>query len=239
MKIIAISDLHGYLPELPECDLVCICGDIVPLPYQRDLVKSISWFLLSFLPWTDNLKCDKVIFIAGNHDFFLEELGPKHFNDDWEVKERLLTCRRDTSKLIYLCDSYYTYKGNVIYGTPWCPDLKHWAFYGDYKKLNDKFSLIYPNCDILLTHCPPKVKDCGVVLGEESFNTGKNYGCQELTNAITNLRPKWCFCGHVHSGDHDITEFNNTKIVNVSLKNEDYQVAYKPFIFELDEGILY
>lgn len=70
MKIVCISDLHGFLykPEdVPECDVVCICGDIVPLDYQGDDVASIAWFCLEFVPWTDQLRCKKVIFIAGNH----------------------------------------------------------------------------------------------------------------------------------------------------------------------------
>ncbi len=69
MKIIAISDLHGYLPKISECDVVCICGDIIPLQYQNDTIKSISWFLLDFVPWANSINCDKVIFIAGNHKF--------------------------------------------------------------------------------------------------------------------------------------------------------------------------
>ena len=71
MKVVAFSDPHGYLPKLkdfPECDVVCIAGDICPLDVQRDLVESISWFLLEFKPWAESLPCKKVIFVGGNHD---------------------------------------------------------------------------------------------------------------------------------------------------------------------------
>ena len=42
MKICAISDIHGYLPKMEECDVVCICGDILPLSIQHNLKASIE-----------------------------------------------------------------------------------------------------------------------------------------------------------------------------------------------------
>ena len=40
MKICAISDLHGFLIDYIEpCELVLICGDIVPL-YMQHSVRS-------------------------------------------------------------------------------------------------------------------------------------------------------------------------------------------------------
>lgn len=37
MKICILSDLHGFLIEdIQPCELVLICGDIVPLRMQRN-----------------------------------------------------------------------------------------------------------------------------------------------------------------------------------------------------------
>lgn len=49
----------------------------------------------------------------------------------------------------------------------------------------------------------------------------------EMTE-IMRKQPKYCFCGHIHSGCHGIQEFNGMKFSNVSLVNEDYVVSYKP-----------
>ena len=128
MKFTAISDLHGYLPkDLPGGDVLCICGDIVPLDYQSDFTQSVAWFCLDFAPWADSQPYRKVVFIGGNHDFFLQELGERHRPSS--VMKRLLPGpHKGQSKLVYLCDDSVEIDGIRIYGTPWIADLARWAF---------------------------------------------------------------------------------------------------------------
>ena len=64
MKICALSDLHGNLPQLEPCDVVCICGDIAPINFDRSTDRCIYWFRTVFLKWCSELECEKVIFIA-------------------------------------------------------------------------------------------------------------------------------------------------------------------------------
>lgn len=232
MKIIAISDLHGYLPKLSLCDVVCIAGDILPLEYQNNTIKSVSWFLQDFVPWANYLPCNKVIFIAGNHDFLFDTLS-KSNQLDWEIEELLLTSHLDSTNIKYLCDSEYIYNGVKFYGTPWIPDLHKWAFYAGNNKLKEKFKQIPYDVDVLITHAPPKVGNCGTVLAYNNRNNGKNFGCIELAEEYSRINPKYHVFGHVHSGDHNITSYNNSKLVNVSLKDENYNIFYEPFIFEI------
>ena len=72
MKITAISDLHGFLPELPGGDLLLICGDFLPLKIQRSTSKSKKWMINQWWEWTATLPYDKIIFICGNHEVALE-----------------------------------------------------------------------------------------------------------------------------------------------------------------------
>ena len=36
MRILALSDMHGALPTVAECDVVVIAGDIVPVVKECD-----------------------------------------------------------------------------------------------------------------------------------------------------------------------------------------------------------
>lgn len=223
MKVVGISDIHGYLPKLPKCDVVCISGDIVPLNIQRNFAASWVWLLEDFTKWVEELDCNHVVFIAGNHDFIFSECS--HLGAD------MASMWKDNNKIHYLQDTSIEIEGKVFYGTPWIPDLQGWAFYLDSDRLTDKFNAI-PKCDVLLTHCPPKIKDAGRVL-QLGYNFDKDFGCEELRLALNDLEVDWLLCGHVHSGDHGITMYKDINIVNVSIKDEDYKIAYKPFEFEL------
>ena len=67
MTITTISDLHGYLPLLQPCNVVCICGDISPIEFDRNKHRVRGWFVDKFIPWVKMLDCQKVIFISCNY----------------------------------------------------------------------------------------------------------------------------------------------------------------------------
>lgn len=231
-----MSDLHGFLyksEDVPECDVVCICGDFVPLDYQNDDVASIAWFCLEFVPWTDKLRCKKVLFIAGNHEFYLEHImlgpiredGSRKCRTSSEVLKKLLPgINKGKHKLVYLRDSSFEFEGKRFYGTPWISDLENWAFYAPEETLNDHWKQIPKQLDVLLTHLPPNINDCGTVL-QKGYGYGNNYGSDSLKEALMERNIKYAFCGHVHSGNHSLYEYKpGCFIQNVSVKDEDYVV---------------
>lgn len=234
MKVVALSDLHGYLPDpkkFPECDVVCICGDIVPLEYQTSLVQSVAWFGLEFVPWTDTLPCKKVIFIAGNHDFFLEELG-KGKTPSKVLGSLLPGNNKGQHKIVYLCDNSIEFEGKVFYGTPWCPELYRWAFYKSSEDLTKAFENIPKKpVDVFMSHAPAAMGLVGHVLEN---NIMANYGCVELANVLEE-RPnvRYAICGHVHSGMHRPEQIGPTTYVNVSIKDESYRPTYNLFSFNI------
>lgn len=230
IKVTAISDLHGYLPEISKCDLLLIAGDIVPLEYQQYTHHSVVWFATSFIPWVNKLDVDRVIFIAGNHDRFLESLrgfgrSPRETLDKLTLNGTLC------SKLTYLCNSGTMYQGYNIWGSPDTPRLDRWAFFADAKKLHDDFQLISSKTDILLTHCPPMIKDFGKILEKPG---DIDAGCNELAARVLKVCPRYHVFGHIHSGSHIPEDIGGTIYNNVSIKNEEYKVTYKPYTFTLE-----
>lgn len=229
MKICAISDIHGNLVKIEKCELLLICGDSIPLDFQRSNALSASWYSEDFAEWVKTVPCDKVIIIAGNHDFWM-------YNHDRDVIQKYFDEWFD-KKVIYLQDKEYIYNGIKIYGCPWCDGPKNWPFCPpmryEYNKIKDDYHLVYsnykkiPDCDILLTHQPPNVK----CLGTSYFideDVKRNFGSQKLYDVIKEKKIKYNFCGHIHTGDHSgvMSDECDTIFYNVSLLNEQYELAY-------------
>ena len=219
-KITAISDLHGDLPKIDSCDILLICGDTVPLNCQRSGQETRKWLKQEFLPWVDKLECKHVLIIPGNHDwemFWSPDKIQKIF---------------EKTKVKFLCDSRVVLMGIEFYGTPWGSGLPNWAFYMPHDKILTQFDNIPENLDILISHCPPaNYGDTDCVL-QPSYNFGSHFGCPELGEVIDKKKPKYVFCGHIHSGDHVPYTKDGVTVVNCSLKDEDYKMTYKPFTFE-------
>lgn len=212
----AISDLHGILPEIKkECDVLAICGDILPLDIQTHEYKSKKWLREKFKPWAENLEAKKVLFIAGNHDFLPES------EKAWMYQVFL-----KDEKVTYLCDDEIEISGIRFYGTPWCKIFGSWAFMREPEILEKKFSEIPENIDILLTHdAPYGVSD----ICEEDvwWNTHEHIGNLQLRDAILEKKPKYNLHGHLHSSSHLEEILGETKVYNVSLVGEDYKPHYE------------
>jgi hypothetical protein len=78
-----------------------------------------------------------------------------------------------------------------------------------------------------------------VVLQSNNWNYYKDFGCQELRDAIekkfaVKSTSTYILSGHIHSGNHDF-EFNGGIVYkNVSIKNEDYEITYEPQIIYIN-----
>lgn len=217
-KIIAISDLHGHLPTLPKGDVLCICGDIFPLDIQTQILECDDWLNNVFIPWTIELPYKEIILLAGNHDFYFKEATPEYILSTF-----------NHTKIIYLCDSWVTIYGIKFYGTPWCKQFGNWAFMEDNITLESKFKNIPEDVDFLLTHDAP-YGTSDICTQDIYWNNGDHIGSKPLRDAIIEKKPKYNLHGHLHSSNHDKEILNETKVYNVSLLDENYNLTYKPSV---------
>lgn len=228
LKIVAISDIHGHLPEIEECDIVCIAGDISPLKIERKMDDMAVWFEEKFIRWCLELECKKVVFVAGNHDAYLWALGKDTIN-------KIISDFGD--KIVYLEDDTKEVLELKIHGSPWVPELVHWPFYANSYKLREKFALIPVDTDILITHCPPTgIKGVSVVHDRKSVANNQDFGCQELKDELDSKDYKMHHIfGHVHSGERAPVSYKGTVLHNCAIMSERYTVDRDVFsVFEIN-----
>lgn len=234
MKICAISDLHGYLPEIIEsADIILIAGDISPLEIQFNKPKMKVWVETEFAHWIKSLPVEKVFMVAGNHDSYFESISRSN------VLSLYQACN---NKLVYLKNEiahYYDVYGKLwsIFGTPYCHIFGNWPFMRSEEYMEEKFKKIPEKIDIIISHDPPfACGDVDVIMDAPAHRLGhvrinEHLGNIPLAKRLNEIDYKLLVCGHIHGGEHYFNEI--WKTVNVSYLNEYYKPYYEPFYYEL------
>ncbi|MEM9820540.1 MAG: metallophosphatase domain-containing protein [Bacteroidota bacterium] len=206
MKIICISDTHGYHEQLdlPAGDMIIHAGDIS----KRGLATEVR----TFIDWFTGLPYRHKLFIGGNHDFMLE-------NQPALFKELL------NDQIIYLEDDWTEIEGIRIWGSPITPFFFDWAFNrhrgADIKRY---WEPIPDDIDILVTHGPP------LGYGDRIYS-GDLVGCADLLEAVQRVRPAYHIFGHIHEAYGTFTD-GETRYLNASVVNLSYQVVNPPIVFD-------
>lgn len=224
MKILATSDLHGNLPDVPPCDLLLIGGDVCPV-YDHDLKFQWDWLNADFRYWLKDIAFHagcKIVGIAGNHDFIFEKepAQVEALNLPWT----------------YLQDSGTEFNGISIYGLPWVPNLAQWAFYADREQLALRYGGVPKGTDIVLSHGPP------FGLGDYTAPRFGNIhaGAKSANDMLGRVNPKVFINGHIHEGfgqyQYRGQHGKRTDVYNVSLVDECYECRFnedQPYIVEI------
>lgn len=217
MKVAATADLHGHLPEIPDCDLLVVAGDVCPVD-DHGLPRQREWLTREFLPWLDQSPAGEIVWVAGNHDFALE-----------------LGAERLRSRAHYLQDSLIELSIGgepvKIYGTPWTREIGPWAFSLPEKQdgrrpgLEDVFSRIDPRTDILVSHGPPR----GIL---DRTLGGEYVGSPSLRARIRAVAPRLVVFGHIHEAHGRIT-LQGTTYLNAAHMDARYRPVNPVEEFEL------
>jgi Icc-related predicted phosphoesterase len=175
--------------------------------------------LIHFLKWLSKQPFKYKIFIAGNHDRFLE--------DKRLIAEDIISRYQDNG-IVYLKNSSFECEGLKFYGTPHQPYFGGWAFnVPDFNKLVYIYQQIPDDVDILLTHCPPYG-----ILDQSHYPTysnptGENHlGSMELKVVLAeknlyNNAPRVVAFGHIHGDGGKMLQVGDTLYINAALCNED------------------
>jgi hypothetical protein len=223
VRVCAMSDLHGFRPEIPECDLLLIGGDVCldrfhGIPASHDPRLQAAWFAGKVLPWLEAAPCDHVLLTWGNHDFCGQ-------------MPDLLTHLPKLRKVEIVVDREVVVDGVRVWLTPWSNQFMDWAFMETPSALGKRYRAIPEGIDILVSHQPPK--GCGDRFYDVATGRVEHFGSWELCGAIARVQPKVVICGHIHGGHGDHT-YEGIPVHNVSVVDERYALVNPPTLFELE-----
>lgn len=214
MKIVATSDLHGFLPDIEPCDLLILAGDICPNFFanpNKDRLAQASWLGSIFKEWLKDLPAKTVVMIWGNHDFVGERASL--------IPELPCHILHDTSVVV---------DGPFIYGTPWTSRYGTWALMEDEEVLEERWKDVPKNLDILISHGPPY----GYL--DEAAPMTAHLGSKSMLDCVSRVNPRVFICGHIHGGRGEGILPGGGIIKNVAFKDEAYKPTTVAPAFELD-----
>lgn len=238
MRIIALSDQHGFLPEIPPCDLLIIAGDVCPDRIGPFLAQDaprvqLEWFDRQARPWLVEAPATHVVLTWGNHDFCGDRARTHaaDFSADAPRRSRFGGLQIAVDQLVEVprCDDPRVAR-LAIWMSPWSNRFMDWAFMREPEELARVYAEIPEGIDILVSHQPPYgYGDHG--LGPDGR---EHMGSRELLATIDRVRPKAVICGHFHAG-YGVYEHNGTTIYNVAVVDEQYRLVNKPTIIDWNQ----
>ena len=208
MKLVAISDTHGYHDQLvlPAGDILIHAGDVSARGSEKEVKYFLDWFEAQDFKYK--------IFIAGNHDFFFELASI----------ERIKNIIPDN--VIYLNDGGIHIEGYHIWGSPMTPWFLDWAFNRQRgADIQKHWHFIPHSTDILITHGPVY----GIL---DRTVHGLHVGCETLKDTLKTILPKVHICGHIHEA-YGQMQTKDTLYINASVLDVRYRLVNNPIVFEI------
>ena len=211
MEITFIAVTHGLHDRLKlNAGTVLIhAGDITEFGSEEEVSEFLVWF--SRQPFRYK------IFIAGNHDLFLEAISPAK-------RKKLIP-----PDVIYQQNSKIEIDGFKIWGSAVTPYFLGMAFNArPGKEIKTHWNKIPADTDILITHGPPKgIRD-------------NDIGDEQLLYQINKIKPVIHCFGLAH-GQNGIETLNSITFINDSmvnsldpLENKAYKIVGKPIIHKIE-----
>lgn len=213
MRVAAVADLHGYLPDVPPCDLLLLGGDLCPVA-NHDVGFQADWLDGPFRAWLEAVAAGEVAAIAGNHDLVFEQAPDLVPRLPWT----------------YLEDSASRVAGLELWGSPWTPWFYDWAFnaprIAGESFLHERYAAVPADVDVLVLHGPPA--GYGDVVPP-----GRGVGSTAALELVDRVTPALCVFGHIHEGRGEWRR-GPTRLANVAAVDAAYRLRPRPVaVFDL------
>lgn len=205
MIVTIIADTHGLHEEvkLTKGDILIHAGDITEYGTEEEVFDFLNCF--------SNQAFTYKIFIAGNHDLFLEECTKAQ-------RKKMIP-----KNIIYLNNSGVEINKIIIWGSPFTPYFLGMAFNAKQgAEIKKHWNKIPFETDILVTHGPP----LGIL--------DNDLGCKSLLEKVLEVNPKIHCFGHIHEQEKCIKK-NGITFINAALVNslkpmemDNYKIIVKP-----------
>lgn len=206
LRLVVLSDTHGRHRDLsvPAGDLLVHAGDFTRSGSERELAAFGQW--LATLPHGIKL------LVPGNHDFLCQS-QPERARELLPGAELLI-------------GSGGLFAGLSVWGSPWQPWFKDWAFnLPRGPQLAQHWASAPADLDLLITHTPP----AGVL---DRTWRGEPVGCADLSAALPRLRPRLHVFGHIHEARGQARLDSGGLALNASNLNLMYRVAHPPWVID-------
>jgi len=212
VRVAAVADLHGTLPDVAPCDLLLLAGDLCPVVDHGE-GRQAAWLDGPFRAWLDAAPAGAVVAIAGNHDFVFERAPELVPSLPWT----------------YLQDSAARVADVTLWGSPWTPWFYDWAFNAPRRDgepfLRERYSGAPDDADIVLLHGPP--------VGYGDAVAGRRVGSMAALELVDRVAPALCVFGHIHEGRGSWRR-DATQLANVAAVDERYRPRAEPVaVFDL------
>ena len=217
LRAVCVSDTHKRIKfKLPKSHFAICAGDVCATGKESDFKEFVNWFA----------KQDAVhkIYVPGNHDLFCEQ----------KPDRAIIMC--DDNGIHYLHNSGITLDGVSFWGTATQPFFCNWSFNViDVRDRAKDFALIPENTEVLITHCPPYgILDNTPPSSWNNFSTNDHVGCRALLSAVSRVKPRFHFFGHIHCNYGQFRR-EGTLFINASICNEQYKQVNTPVVIDLNE----
>jgi Icc-related predicted phosphoesterase len=206
MRVCAVSDLHGRLPQIPECDVLVIAGDICPdadtpgLLWDPDgaRVWQMNWLRETYAEWEAKVPATHIHVTPGNHDW-INEFPP-------ELRSR------------FHVDEGVTIDGKTFWFTPWVSPCGGWNYEQAQSQREYRFDNMPYKLDLLVMHAP------AFGVGDLAYGDIPA-GCRAMKYFIEQRQPRHVVFGHIHEGQRYGREHRcgGSKCYNVAMWGENWQ----------------